>query len=368
LLPLLSLLTVATILLVSELAARFLWPDQEFEICRVEDPVTGTPRFRPNCSSRVKIPEGPWVENRYNDCGYRTRESCAAKPAGAIRVAVLGTSFSYGYMSAYEDAYTTLVSRRLSSQCGRPVEFQNLGFPNYTLLDIYHRMDEALALKPDLILLSINPVDVRKEISAEQMQHRDEQWVVPKSKQPALNDSWLHKVVVAPLRASRALSMAQHFLFQDANTYLSLYLLYGDSAGYLRPDPSPAWRQRFENLDLILAAMAAKAHAASVPIVTFLGPQPSQVALLNTPPRTGLDAFAFTHSVVALAAKFDIRVVDPLPGMAGVQDPMSLFYVVDGHFGQRGQQILAERLDKGLLAGGYAAFSGCRDRPVLADH
>ena len=44
------------------------------------DPVLGT-RFVPNCKARYKSGEGPWAENDYNECGYRSKESCLTKPA-----------------------------------------------------------------------------------------------------------------------------------------------------------------------------------------------------------------------------------------------------------------------------------------------
>ncbi len=362
LLPALSLLTVIVLLTSSELMARWLWADQEDEVCRVEDPLTGLPRFSANCRSRVKVPEGPWVNNAYNDCGYRTRESCAAKPRGAVRIAVLGPSFSYGYMTPYEEAYTTIAGATLSARCARPVEFQNLGFPNYTLVDVYHRMDEALALEPDVILLAINSVDVRKEISAETMDRRNDPAGAPRRHEPPVEGGWLKKMVITPLRESRAFYMAQHFLYEDPDTYLNLYLLYGDSAGYLRTAPSPAWQRRLANLDVILGDMSQKARAAGVPLLVLLGPQPSQVALVNTRPREGFDPYAFSRRVAAIAAKYGITVIDPLPAMAGRPNPMALFYVVDGHFGRRGQQIIADELDGRLLSGGFPVFAGCRGR------
>jgi hypothetical protein len=211
-----------------------------------------------------------------------------------------------------------------------------------------------------VLLLAVNSVDVRKEITPEQMTHRNDPVGALKHGEPAAEGGWLRKAVIAPLRESRAVYMAQHFLYQDPDTYLNLYLLYGDSAGYVRSTFSPAWQQRLANLDVILKDMVDKARAAGVPVVLLLGPQPSQVALINTRAREGIDPYAFSKAVAAIAAKYAVPVADPLTAMTGLSDPMSLFYVVDGHFGKRGQQIIADTLDSKLLSSGIPAFQSCR--------
>jgi hypothetical protein len=358
LLPALSLLTVILILAISEVVARSFWPVQEFDACRIADPITGA-KFKANCTSRVKVVEGPWVDNVYNGCGYRTKEACGAKLPQTTRVAVLGTSFSYGYMTRYEDAYTTLSSAALSRECARPVEFQNLGFPNYSLLDIYHRMDEALALQPDMVLLAINPIDVRKEITPEQLAKRNQTVTLVETATAPVEGGWLHRHVIRPVRESRAMYVAQHYLYQDPETYLKLYLLLGDSAGYVQTHYSDAWEQRLHNFDVILNDMANKAQESSVPLVILLGPLPSQVALVNTPAKPGVDGFAFSNRISAIAGKYHIPVIDPLVDMVNKPNPMNWFYVVDGHFNQAGQAILADHLTDKLRAGDYAAFAGC---------
>jgi hypothetical protein len=270
---------------------------------------------------------------------------------------MFGSSFSYGYMTRYEDAYTTLAGAMLSQKCGRQVEFQNTGFPNSSLLDVYRRIDEVLALQPDMILLALNAADVRKDISPELLSRRNEPPAAATRTEPPETGGWLQRDVLAPLQESRVAYMAQHFLYQNPDTYLNLYLLYGDKAGYVRATLTPAWQQRMNNLDLLLGDMA---QAASLPMAIFVGPLPSQVAILNTPPRADADAYAFATNVGAIAAKHGIPVINPLPRMAGRPAPMSLFYVVDGHLAKPGQRILAEALSADLLSGRHPAFASCK--------
>lgn len=358
LLPALSLLTVLALLGGAEIGTRLVWPLHYEDACLVADPIHGV-HYRPNCRSTVKAPETNWVSSSYNDCGYRTRESCRPKAPGTIRVAVLGSSFSFGFRNSYEQAYTTISGATLSRQCRRPVEFQNLGVQEYTILDAYRRMDEALALKPDLILLGVTPIDIRKYIDPVAIEQRNNPSSLKAAEKTESTTGALRKHVIGPINRSRALYMLQHFFYKDPQSYLNLYLLSADNAGYLRTPFSPAWEQRFTTLDLLIGDMASKARSAAVPMVVLIGPQPANVALINTHARPGIDPYAFARRVTAIAARHGIPTIDPLPAMGNRSDPLSLFFIVDGHLQYAGQQILADVLDKKLPTTGLTAFVGC---------
>ena len=128
LLPLLSFLTIVLMFAASEMFTRLFWVQHKSFNCVIEDPVEGD-RFKPNCTERTKLVEGPWVTYSYNDCGYRSITSCGPKPAGAIRIAITGSSMSQALHVPYEDTFFDRASRELASRCGRPVDVQNLGVP-----------------------------------------------------------------------------------------------------------------------------------------------------------------------------------------------------------------------------------------------
>ena len=62
-------------------------------------------RALPNCTARYKAGEGPWAENSYNACGYRTEHPCGPKPPGSFRVALIGSSTSMGYLIPYQQTF-----------------------------------------------------------------------------------------------------------------------------------------------------------------------------------------------------------------------------------------------------------------------
>ena len=141
---------MATIFGAAEVLARLHWAEGGKDGCLVFDAVPG-PHRQQNCSFAMKKPESPWVDYRYNECGYRTAASCGAKPAGTIRLVLLGASFSEGYLVPYDDMMTTQASRRLTAACHRPVEFQDMGVEGCSPAYAARRIGEALALHPDVV-------------------------------------------------------------------------------------------------------------------------------------------------------------------------------------------------------------------------
>src|SRR5271165_273750 len=159
LLPLLSLFTILVILSLAEIGARSVWTSAEDSSCDLKTPFSGN-RNKANCSARMKLAEGPWVQNTYNECGYRSAASCLAKPPNTIRIALLGSSAAEGFMVPYSETFAALSEKVLTRECGRPVEVQNLAVTGIHLLEEAHRIDEALALHPDAVVLLISPNDL----------------------------------------------------------------------------------------------------------------------------------------------------------------------------------------------------------------
>ena len=359
LLPSISILTIILMLSVSEIVARTFWSANGVDNCSDFNGVHG--RFHPTCKSKVKTPEGPWVENAYNECGYRTAQSCGPKQRGTLRVAVLGTSFAYGFDVPYSSVYSTVVAQTFERRCGKHIDFQNVTAPGIDMLAVYRRTDEALALKPDLVVLAITPFDIRRDISAEQLAHRDDPPdAVLDKRRPVQGDGFLKRTFVTPVKESRAVYMLQHFMYQDPDTYLRLYLLYGDAADFVRTPFSPAWQKHFDSFDILLAGMEKKAQAASVPMLILIGPTVAGIAVENTAPKPLFNAYAFTQKVSSIASKYQIPVVDPSPQFKGIPHPMSFFYVVDGHLNASGQTLVAQTLDEEIISGRYPGFAGCQ--------
>jgi len=163
---------------------------------------------------------------------------------------------------------------------------------------------------------------------------------------------------------SRAMVVAQHYLFEDRATYIRLYMLHGEDADYLRPPLSAAWRQRLSDFETLLAGMADRARAREVPMLLAADPQRIQAALLaGGDAAPGADPFAIERAFGEIAARHGVAFADTLKGFAKHRDPERFFYPTDGHMDAAGSAVFADTIADRLLAGDIAPFAGCDRAP-----
>jgi hypothetical protein len=348
LLPLVVVVTVMAMLGGGEMAARVIWPMSLGTECQY-----GTPdgaRFKPKCVSRYKAVDGPWVEDHFNDCGYRAAESCRVTP-GQLRVAVIGSSMARGHGAPYEATFSARAGKLLSRRCGKPVDFQNLSTDVNDVPILDHRVPEALKLKPSAILLLISSYDIQnvdaRPPSQKQKQHLD-------------LASLKHLVTT-----SRLVTVGQHYIYEDPAAQISVFLNTGadDSHGYA-VTPLPAkWEARVEHLGAIVARGSAEAKAAKVPFILAYAPRRAQV-LLDIPKyrRPNVDPLAIDRRLQQIAAADGAIFIDTTPSFAASPRYNSLFYIADGHPTAEGHAIIARDVASTLLT--LPAFAGCDRSPL----
>jgi hypothetical protein len=347
LLPLTVILTLAFIVCVSEVSARLAWPEQPRDRCEITE--GGQVHVQPNCRAVVKAPEGQWVEYRYNECGFRSAASCGPKPPNAVRVVVIGTSISRGYWMPYADSFTGRLEQDLSRSCERPVEFQNLSVgaaQSRAWHTAAQQATPALRLDPDAVVLVVSNFDLV-------------QYTPPPAPngQAATTPGPRFDLVgtLAELRNmfasdSRAMTMAMHFAFSDPDRYLRFFIQHGDSADYLRPGLSDAWRSRLQTVDETVAPLAAAAHAQHVPLFLLLAPLRPAVLLAHEGAAfPNLDARAFPNALAGIALRHDAIFVDPTDLQSAAPNWDKLFFVADGHPNADGHRLLAATLRSALI-------------------
>ncbi len=354
-LPLLSLCTVVLMLGASELAARLIWPVRDFDSCLVYNPAVGG-RFKPNCTSVTKNAESGWVVNKYNECGYRSAAPCVIKPAGTVRVVVLGSSFTQGDFVPYRETFAAEASKKLTGICGRPVDFQNLGVEGATPLDVSRRIDEVIRLRPDAVIYPITPYDL--EIMP--VSHESHASV---STLPATPISLLRKMylwVGQTVRESRTVFVAQHYMFENPSLYVKLFLVYGDKADFLRQPFTPAWQNRFDSFDALIGDMSAGFRAAHIPFVITAAPSRAIAAMLNDhtlPSNVHPDAFART--IAQIAEKNRVQYIDLIGPFSRMRNASGLFFPVDGHLRADGQAVISNAIVGKLLDGTFPGLESC---------
>jgi hypothetical protein len=356
LLPLVSLLTILSLFGASELLTRAIWKEQKMDSCTVDDPLVGV-HFKSDCVARTKNAEGPWTTYQYNECGYRSATSCGPKPPGTIRIAILGSSVSQGLYVPYEQTYFARAASELSRVYDRPVDVQNLGVPGSSPIYVYRRVQEALALKPDVVLYLLAPFDLEQQIDPKELTERNN-IIRPLPKTAVRLTVSPVKQLQKTLIGSRTVLVAQHYLFQNRDTFLRLYMTYGDKADFLRQPVTPAWQQRFADLDLIIGDMVGKLRSAGVPLVIIPVPSRAEAALLSSrelPPH--VDPFAFGRRIEIIASQHGAGYVDLMDAFSHIRDSERLFYVVDGHVTPDGQKVIAEYLSQKLQDGIVPALS-----------
>ncbi|MDD4914740.1 MAG: SGNH/GDSL hydrolase family protein [Methylococcales bacterium] len=361
-LPLISLVTVLVMLGGAEIVARQWFVVSNEGSCGVPDALHGY-RFAANCICYSKAAEGPNVQYKFNECGYRSDESCAAKPAGAIRVALMGASTAEGFKASYQKAFATLAAGALAAQCHKPVEFQNMGVAGYKPIDQYWKVDEALAMKPDMVMLVVTPYELVSITDPNVLANRrDPEALIQKNARTATTHApvTLVSMLDAALADSRVVLAAQHLLYQSREKYVSLFLMHGDKADYLRTPLTAAWEKRLEVLDLLLGEMADKIHAAGLPFALVVGPQRIQVSLLSPEARPpGIDPFMIGRRLAEIAARHGIIFYDSLDAFKSVPEPEQLFYPVDGHMTEAGHALFASAIEQELLTEKQTPFGQC---------
>ena len=359
LLPLLSLVTVVIMLSASEVLSRVVWWQHLEDSCARHDPVLGT-RFAANCRSIVKSAESPPVENSYNACGFRSDGECGPKPAGTFRVAVIGTSTGSGYLVPYPKTFYARAAVQIARQCQIPTDFQNLAVPGASPQNALLRLDSALALKPDVVLMPVSAHDI--DIMEPGSQPAPQLTAVPTH----LGPKQMVAQLVKGLRNSRVMLMGQHFLYLDEDEYLPLYLQHGEEADFLRPPLSKVWRAKLSLFDAEVSTIAARAHAVGSSLMIVYVPQRAQALLLkwHRLPQ-GTDPSLLGREIGDIAARHNVSYLDLTQTIGDRPDVVQLFYPVDSHPDAAGSKIIGQSVAHALVAEA-GALATCREKVATA--
>lgn len=358
LLPLLSLLTILFLLVGSEVLARALYPEQEKDSCEIADQHLGF-RYKPNCSVRVKAAEGNWVTMQYNDCGYRSKESCKPRTRGTVRIAVVGSSVAQGWLVDYDQSFATRTAKELEQRCHRPVEVQNLGRQLCGLNCFFRLVPEALSLKPDLLLVTLTGSDIDR-LSDEQVRDRYKALSTEPTGAAASDKRNVFRRIKDLTTKSRAVEAIEHFLFQDPSTYLRIALLNKQTTGFMSSSYSPAWQRNMRNTETLLSEMAAESKAAGVPMAIVPFPSVAQsAAIVSKGSIPDVYPDALNNRLAKIAEKNGIIFVDPMPTFQKTPSVNRFYFIANGHLDGEGQALISTPIVDRLTTGSSPVFVGC---------
>lgn len=349
LLPLIFVSTLLVCVLAAEGVARVVWPEHTVDQC-MRQAENGQPK--PNCMGLSKAAEGPWVENRYNQCGFRATGPCAPASLGTARIAVVGSSTSFGYLVPFDRVWSVVAARQITQQCGTPVDVQSLveipkgrkGFGN--LNDTALHLPLIVAMRPNLVVLLITPFDLfdMPEFGFDPDKARQ----TPISGEPP--PEGLFGLAKAVLSDSRAFTFVQHHLYNNVPFYISTYLHYGDRADFIRAPLSAAWQVRVEYFDRAIAYLAGRLRSEGVPLLVAFAPQQAQAYIIATGFRSpGLDPEVLEEALKASAERHGVGFADGASAFARVPEPQDDFYHTDGHLNASGQERLGHAVAGAIL-------------------
>jgi hypothetical protein len=341
-----------------EAVARGIAPEQQHNRCLLathhhED-------FAANCVSEpMKMTESGWLRYQTNECGYRTAEPCTRREPGQLRVAVLGTSISYGLWVPYPETWAARATTALRSACGRPVDLQNLSFPAshdgpFALWhDIADRAPGAIALQPDAIVTILGPGDLGfyhggADALSAPIGPPPRKTLKQRLTETRIGFDQAHAVV-----------LFRRWWFSDDARFLDLAMQPRDSSDFLRSPTPPAWRERLGIADDAFAKIAAAAAARRVPWIVLLQPTYGQAVLAVHNDRPGWDPYLFGRELRALVEARGGVFYDLTTDFAAEKRLDRDFYVVNGHPTAEGQVVIARRVNQ-LLQDAAPAFAACR--------
>jgi len=352
-----SLATVLVMCLAAELGTRWLWPESEYNSCFAQ----GQERPTPGCSTLIKNAEGPWTRMSYNECGYRSADSCGPKPADTRRLVILGSSIAAGWFIPYDQQFSTRVQAILKRQCGFPVQVLNMASIRVPVDQIGQLIPEAVARQPDAVLVPLAPYDL--DAFAGSGLPNDDPRRVGRAARAAVLPTPQHLSPLTRLRLSlrdsRALLVAQHFLFQNVDFFVRAYLL-GRSDDALNVPISGSFRTRYAHFEQVVQQWGDSLRRHDVPLVLVPVPNRIQAALLGRRERhPGVDPWAFRDQMRRLTREAGVGMVDVFPAFARVPHAERLYYPVDSHPDSDAHAIIAGAVARYALSGAVPAFASC---------
>ena len=141
-------------ILAMELALRAIdYPRREARILCL-DAIMGNV-YCPNLSERLDNMYDSTLLVTTNSEGMADREYAAAKPAGTIRIALLGDSVTASLYTPQAEKFKSLWEKALSQSLGKPVEIMNFGIDGTSTWEQLQMFQlRARHYKPDYVVLS----------------------------------------------------------------------------------------------------------------------------------------------------------------------------------------------------------------------
>ena len=310
-----------------------------------------------------------------NSAGMRDREHDLTKPPGVRRILVLGDSFMEAHQVKFEDAFVTVLERRLTEGARRPVEVINASVSGWGTDDeLTYFMREGIKYRPDFILVAMtlhNDVsDNLREQYHEFRNGRLEQrpvnlmpwgsFAVLKVKEWMASHSHLYHLALLATRADWVSTEARN--------------LQSHVGGLLRRTPDDRIRAGWEMTSQLLQKLRQAADTINAPVAVMLLPLSVQVypetakdfLASNSLNQTDVDLFKPQEMMRAIGKSVGVSIIDLYPALEDMKAKCNCaLFQDDGHWNKLGHQIAAEEAARVLMpavSAGAASITGAPSR------
>lgn len=301
-----------------------------------------------------------------NSLGLRGPEIPLEKPAGTVRVLMLGDSFTMGKGVEDDQTFSVLLDRRLADSvraCGGPrVEVVNAGVDSYApVLEALYLRTELHRLTPDVVVVNLDVSDLMQEQAYRAVAERGPDGAIgavpqrpgavsryEKVRGWTERNLFLTRIVVYYLkRAIGTPDVSVRGVVNEASYEVVAHTLVGDV------DRSREWAdvfasiremQRFADSAGIGFAMTHYPWAHQVSDTQWV---PGRRAFL---PRDARPSGVTQQTVNTLAAARGIPLIDAFPAFAAGVTTETLYYPNDAHWTAAGHRVMADVLEAALLA------------------
>lgn len=370
------------LLLIGGIAALFMGEVVVRTFCKDSSVLLGDPTFHhihnKYFCGRRESPKGEYnVMVRFNSYGFRDYEYRLKKPEGTMRLVVLGDSFVDGLEVELEETVVKRLEKKLNESHNRDrCEVLNLGTQGYSpALEYLVLKNIGLRFNPDLIITCLHFTDIPEDYTYSQKMVRDKNGlpmcVTPPSFSQAKINFWgknflrVHSRIYALARSQyhnilarigfrkKSLSIYPSELENVAQRAMSDSVSVNPYAVF-KPDYSSEDERAWGLTCKFLLGLKSLADMSGSKLILVIIPAPDQVAPYEV--REGKKVWGREEDSFILSTKLQDRltefcrqnrmpVLDLLPALRRASRPGNkLFFDYDGHFNNRGHQVVAEEM------------------------
>jgi hypothetical protein len=293
---------------------------------------------------------------RTNSFGLRSPEVEVPKPAGTVRILMLGDSFTFGFRAPDDEVFARRLEVRLRKQFpAAAIEVVNAGVISYCpLLEYLQYRHRLHALEPDLVVLNFDMSDVQDHLAYSRDGVFDANGVPLFVTEPSLRSQkataipsllsfeWLARRIKGARGRMQSTLEGVPFV-RDQDRYL--WTLDGGPSMDVEADKTMA----------PVGQLAKLLEHDGIGFVLATYPQPWQVSADATPLPPIRDQYGIGRGTVHLndrpfrklerfAAEHQIRYVSGVSAFRDAQDSAGLFLQNDFHFSRRGNDLYAQVL------------------------